>query len=187
MGEELPWVFWAYRATHRSCTGETPFRMAYGTYDLFTVEVGLELYRTEVYNVKINNFGLRANVDLLEEEREVVHQRNVKYLLQAAQHYDSGIKKRSFSIGDFVRRESEVVISMPMKQGKIQPNREGPYKVIEFVRSGTYKLETLAGEMIKTLGMLVAFENSTGKKISCTFSLYFPIVFIPKIASLIDE
>ncbi|XP_074346835.1 uncharacterized protein LOC141685641 [Apium graveolens] len=71
--EELPWVLWDYRTTPRSSTGETLFWLAYGTDALVPVEVGLESYRTEVYNVEINNFGLRANVDLLEEERDAFH------------------------------------------------------------------------------------------------------------------
>ncbi|XP_074373646.1 uncharacterized protein LOC141713996 [Apium graveolens] len=121
--------------------------MAYETEALIPVDVGLESYRIEVYNVESNNFGLRANVDLLEEEREVAHQRNMKYLLQAAQHYDSGIKKRSFGVGDLVLRE--LTAFMPAKQGKLQPNWEGPYKVIEVVHPGTYKLETLAAKAMK--------------------------------------
>ncbi|XP_074342227.1 uncharacterized protein LOC141679697 [Apium graveolens] len=81
--EELHWILWAYRTTPRSSTGETPFRMAYGTKALVPVKVGLKSYRTEVYNLETNSFGLKANMDLLEEEREAAHQRNVKYLLQA--------------------------------------------------------------------------------------------------------
>ncbi|XP_074347791.1 uncharacterized protein LOC141686647 [Apium graveolens] len=131
----------------RSSTRETPFRLAYGTEALVPVEVGLESYRTEVYNVQTNTFGLRANVDLLEEKREASHQRNMKYLLQAAQHYDSEIKKRLFSIGDLILRE--LAASMPTRQGKLQPIWEGPYKVIEVIRPGTYKQETLADEAIK--------------------------------------
>ncbi|XP_074347595.1 uncharacterized protein LOC141686459 [Apium graveolens] len=121
--------------------------MAYGTEALVPVEVGLESYRIETYNVVTNSFGLKANVDLLEEEREASHQRNMRYLLQAAQHYDSNAKKRSFGVGDLVLRE--LAASMPAKQGKLQPNWEGPYKMIEIVHPGTYKLETLSGEAIK--------------------------------------
>ncbi|XP_074374041.1 uncharacterized protein LOC141714420 [Apium graveolens] len=121
--------------------------MAYGTETLISVEVGLKSYRTETYNAATNSFGLRADVDLLEEEREAAHQRNMRYLLQAAQHYDSNVKKRSFGVGYLVLRE--LVASMPAKRGKLQPNWEGPYKVIEVIRPGTYKLETLSGEAIK--------------------------------------
>ncbi|XP_074346703.1 uncharacterized protein LOC141685508 [Apium graveolens] len=59
--------------SRRSSTGETPFRLAYEIDALVPVEVGLESYRTAVYNVEINNFGLRANADLLEEKREAAH------------------------------------------------------------------------------------------------------------------
>lgn len=68
--EELPWVLWVYRTIPRSSIGETPFRLAYGTYALIPVEVGVDSYQTEVFNFETNEFGLRANVDLLEEERE---------------------------------------------------------------------------------------------------------------------
>ncbi|XP_074326562.1 uncharacterized protein LOC141664508 [Apium graveolens] len=121
--------------------------MAYGTEALVLIEVGLESYRTEVYNMETNSFGLRADMALLEEEKEAAHQRNMKYLLQAAQHYDSSIKNRSFGVGDLVLRE--LAASMPARQGKLQPNWEGPYKVIEVVRPGTYKLKTLTGKAIR--------------------------------------
>ncbi|XP_074347701.1 uncharacterized protein LOC141686576 [Apium graveolens] len=91
--EELPWVLWAYRTTPRSSTGETPFILSYGTYALLSIEVGLESYQTEVFQIENNEVGLRANIDLLEEESEAAHQRNLKYQLQAAQYYDSGVKK----------------------------------------------------------------------------------------------
>ncbi|XP_074378503.1 uncharacterized protein LOC141720048 [Apium graveolens] len=133
--------------TPRSSIGKTPFRMTYRTEALVPVEVGLESYRTEVYNMETNSFGLRENMDLLEDKREAAQQRNMKYLLQAAHHYNSNIKKRSFRIEDLVLRE--LAASIPAKQGKLQPNWEGPYKVIDIVYPGTYKLETLTGEAIK--------------------------------------
>lgn len=67
---------------------------------LIPVEVGLESYRTEVFDMETKKFELRENLDLLEEEREAIHQRKVKYQLQAAQYYDSGVKKRSLYIGN---------------------------------------------------------------------------------------
>ncbi|XP_074337302.1 uncharacterized protein LOC141674494 [Apium graveolens] len=77
--EELSWVLWAYRTTPRSSTGETPFRLTYGTDALLPIEVGLESHRTEVFGIESNKVGLRANIDLLEEEREAAHQRNLKF------------------------------------------------------------------------------------------------------------
>ena len=39
--EELPNVLWAYRTTVRTPTGETPFRLTYGTKAVIPVEVGV--------------------------------------------------------------------------------------------------------------------------------------------------
>lgn len=130
--EELSWVLWATRTTLRSSTGETPFILAYGIYVLVPVEVSLDSYCMEVYNMKNNEFGLRVNMDLLEENREVAHQRNLKYQLQASQYYDQNIKKRSFQVGDLVLRE--LATSMPTKQGKVQPNQKAPYSVIDIIQ-----------------------------------------------------
>lgn len=77
---------------------------------------------------------------------EAAHQRNLQYQLQAAQYYDSGIKKRFFQVGDLVLRE--LTTSLPMKQGKLQPNWERPYKAIKVVRPGTHKLDDLRGSLI---------------------------------------
>ncbi|XP_074323840.1 uncharacterized protein LOC141660752 [Apium graveolens] len=140
--EELPWVLWAYRTTPRSFTGETPFRLAYGTKALFPVEVGLNSYRTEIFSIESNKVGLRANIDLLEKEREVAHQRNLKYQFQAAQYQDSGMKKRNFFIDDLILRE--LATSIPTKQGKLQPNWKGPYSMAEVIKPRTYKLKTMA-------------------------------------------
>ncbi|XP_074378398.1 uncharacterized protein LOC141719936 [Apium graveolens] len=148
--------------------------MAYGTEALILVEVGLKSYRTEAYNIEANSFGLRANVDLLEEEREASPQRNMKYLLQAALHYDSNIKKRSFGVGDLVLRE--LAASMPTKQGKLQPNWEGPYKVIEVVHPGTYKLETLLGEAIKNTWHTIIFESFISRKFIKKLSLHLNFI-----------
>ncbi|XP_074335982.1 uncharacterized protein LOC141673148 [Apium graveolens] len=79
--KELSWVLWGYRTTPRLSTRETSFRLAYGTDVLLPTEVGLDSYRTKVFNIESNEVGLRANIDLLEEEREAAHQRNLKYQL----------------------------------------------------------------------------------------------------------
>ena len=47
---ELPSVLWAYRTTARTPTGETPFRLAYGTEGVIHTEVGLTSYRVESYD-----------------------------------------------------------------------------------------------------------------------------------------
>lgn len=145
--EELPWVLWAYQTTPRTSTGETPFKLVYGTNVLVPVKVGLEVYRSKVFSIEENEIGLKMNLDLLKEESNAAHRRNMRYQSQVAQYYDSNIKKRSFAIGDWVLRELSA--SMPTRQGKLQPNREGPYRVAEVIRPGTYKLVEADGSPIK--------------------------------------
>lgn len=57
------------------------------------------------------------------------------------------LKKGSFQVGDLALRE--LVASMMAKQGKLEPNWEGPYKVTEVIRPGTYKLVGEDGSSIK--------------------------------------
>ena len=48
--DELPSVLWAYRTTARTPTGETLFRIAYGSDTVIPAEVGLTSYRVENYD-----------------------------------------------------------------------------------------------------------------------------------------
>ncbi|KAL8116631.1 hypothetical protein AgCh_022977 [Apium graveolens] len=75
---------------------ETPFRLACGTDALLMVEMGRDTFPTQVFDLENNKVGLRANVDLLEEESEVDHEKNLKYQLQGAHYYDSRVKEHNF-------------------------------------------------------------------------------------------
>ncbi|MCI89481.1 gypsy retrotransposon integrase-like protein, partial [Trifolium medium] len=63
-------VLWAYRTTPHSTTGETPFRLAYGTEAIIPVEIGEPSRRTEQpLDEEMNNEALREELDLVEEIR----------------------------------------------------------------------------------------------------------------------
>ena len=68
--EELPNVLWAYRTTARTLTGETPFRLTYGTESVIPVEVGVTSIRQEVLCEENNDDQLRINLDCLDEVRD---------------------------------------------------------------------------------------------------------------------
>ncbi|MCI29485.1 gypsy retrotransposon integrase-like protein, partial [Trifolium medium] len=54
--EELHSVLWSYRTTPHSTTGETPFRLTYGTDAVIPVEIGASSYWTEIpLDEEINN------------------------------------------------------------------------------------------------------------------------------------
>ena len=51
--KELPNVFWVYRMTTRVPTGETPFRLTFGT-EAILVEVGLTGLKVKTYEGQRN-------------------------------------------------------------------------------------------------------------------------------------
>lgn len=57
--DELFHVLWAYRSTPRTTTGESPFKLAYGTAALVPVEVRLLSFRNICFNLEKNGEGLR--------------------------------------------------------------------------------------------------------------------------------
>ena len=65
--DELPSVLWAYRTTARTPTGETPFRLAYGSDAVIPAEVGLTSYRVENYDEDKNEEAMRLQLNLMDK------------------------------------------------------------------------------------------------------------------------
>ena len=139
---ELPGVLWAYRMTVRTPTGETPFKLAYGSEAFITVEVHMANHRVMTYQVKDNEEQLRLCHDLIDEVRMDAEHRIVRYKTLMARQHDAMVSPRRFNIGDFVLKRVSLATKNPA-QGKLGPNWEGPYKVINCKRQGSYYLETL--------------------------------------------
>ena len=59
-----------------------------------------------------------------------------------AKHYNTKVKPRLFQVRGLVLRKVTMATRDPA-QGKLGPNWEGPYKIIDHHRKGTYYLETL--------------------------------------------
>ena len=77
--KELLNVLWAYKTTARTPTGETPFRLTFGTEAVIPVKIGLTNFRTCTYNYESNNSQLRLNLDLLDEARDQAEARTKAY------------------------------------------------------------------------------------------------------------
>lgn len=63
------------------------------------------------------------------------------YQQKVARYYNLRVKGKLFWPSDLVLRKTEA--SQSGELGKLSPNWEGPYQVVEAVQSGTYKLEHL--------------------------------------------
>ncbi|XP_077232665.1 uncharacterized protein LOC143870036 [Tasmannia lanceolata] len=143
---ELYHVLWAYHTTPRTPTGESPFNLSFGTEAVIPVDIGTPSPRVTSFNEQLNGDGLRANLDLLEEIREESRIRVAAYKQKISNYHDSKIRPREFRTGDLVLRRAAV--SQPTKVGKLSPTWEGPYRVKEIIRPGSYKLETLEEHLL---------------------------------------
>ncbi|XP_065623716.1 uncharacterized protein LOC136065020 [Quercus suber] len=131
--DELPSVLWAYRTTVRTPTGETPFKLAYGTEAVIPAEVHVANHRVTTYQDEANEEQLRLNLDLIDEVRMDTEQRMARYKNLMARWYDAMVKPRRFNIGDLVLKRVSLATKNPA-HGKLGPNWEGPYRVINCKR-----------------------------------------------------
>ncbi|XP_065039389.1 uncharacterized protein LOC135673917 [Musa acuminata AAA Group] len=142
--EELPSVLWAMRTTPKTDSGESPFSLAFGTEVVLPPEVVFPTLRTLGYKQVDSEEGLRAHLDLLEERRARAHLRALAYKKAVVRMYNRRVRPRPIKIKDLILRKAEVT-NPTRAGGKLAPNSEGPYRVYDMVREGTYRLETMEG------------------------------------------
>ena len=118
--EELPNVLWAYRTTARTPTGETSFRLTYGTEAVIPVKVGVTSTRQAAFREEGNDEKLRLNLDCLDEVRDKASSRMVKYQQKMAEYYNKRVKLRQLDIGDLILRKVSAATKDP-NQGKLGP------------------------------------------------------------------
>ena len=145
--EELPNVLWAYKTTARTPTGETPFRLTYGTKAVIPVEVGVTSIRRGTFSEGLNDNELRLNLDFLDEVKDKASSKMTKYQKKMVEYYNKSVKLRRLDIGDLVLCKTTTATKNPT-QGKLGPTWEGPYRVIHYLRQGSYHLETMDGQRL---------------------------------------
>ena len=158
--DDLPSVLWAYRTTARTPTGETPFRLTYGSEAIIPAEVGLASYRVENYDKDENEKVMRLQLDLVDEVRAAAKQRLARYQNLMAKHYNSSVRHRDFQVGDLVIRKVMGATRDP-SQGNLSPNWEGPYRIASWQRKSTSKLWTK--KSCSTHGTRSTYKNTTGR------------------------
>nr|XP_025640917.1 uncharacterized protein LOC112735606 [Arachis hypogaea] len=143
----IPEILWGYNTSIQSATGETPFKLVYGAEALIPVEVSIPTIRTDLYNQPNNQQARLAELDLAEEERDIsaIKQRARKRYLEQRHH--KRVVHRFFNNGDLVLRRTEDA-RKPSSHGKLAANWEGPFRVLQNLGKGAYKLETLGGEQL---------------------------------------
>ncbi|GJX27943.1 reverse transcriptase domain-containing protein [Tanacetum coccineum] len=83
--EEVPNVWWAHRTMKKTSNGETPFSLTYGTEAV-----------------------IPAEIDLLDEQKEIAAIREARYKQQVKKYYNKKVQHVQFKVGEFVLRRNEV-------------------------------------------------------------------------------
>lgn len=71
----------------------------------------------------------------------------VRYQDLMAKHYNTKVRPRLFSIKDLVLRKV-MTATKDATYGKLGPNWERPYGVVDYYKRGTYHLEMLNGQRL---------------------------------------
>ena len=90
--DEQPGVLWAYRTIVRTPTGETPFKLAYGSKTVIPAEMHMANHMVMKYHDEENEEQLCLNLDLIDEVRMDVKQRTARYKNLMARQYDAMMK-----------------------------------------------------------------------------------------------
>ena len=131
-------MLWVYRTTKCSSTGETPFAMVYGTEAAISTEISLPTSRSNIADMHtVNQTQLLLNLDLAEETKQIAQIKLASYQQQARNFYAHKVKPCSFVVGDWVLHR------IPMPQIKLQPNWDGPFKIVKVIGNGAYKLKEI--------------------------------------------
>ena len=109
----------------RTPTGETPFRLTYGSEAVIPVEVEVSSIRREVWHKEDNNDQLRINLDCLDEVRDKASSKMMIYQQKMVEYYNKRVKLRRLDIGDLVLRKVTIV-TRDSTQGKLGPTWKVP-------------------------------------------------------------
>ncbi|RWV78272.1 hypothetical protein GW17_00060781, partial [Ensete ventricosum] len=81
--------------------------------------------------------GLRANLDLLEEQRAEAHLRALVYKKVVVKLYNQNVHPQQVNVDDLALRKAEIRYTTHAR-GKLTSNWEGPHRVTSIVRDKTY-------------------------------------------------
>nr|KYP41363.1 hypothetical protein KK1_037267 [Cajanus cajan] len=86
----------------QSPTKETPFRLAYGTDAMISVEIGEPSLRQQQFNEQTNDEALNVELDLIDEVRDRALINMEACRARVARKHKTKVKPREFQPGDLV-------------------------------------------------------------------------------------
>ena len=96
------------------------------------------------YNEEANSQLQREELDLLPEIREIARIREEALKRRMASRYNQKVVPRGFAENDLILIQNDIRTTRP-GEGKLAANWKGPYRVIEVLGKGYYRLSELDG------------------------------------------
>ena len=143
-------TLWGYRSSTKTAAGFTPFSLVYGIDAIAPTELLVPSPRI------LHGIDLKADADIcvegrvadlegLEETRELAQVRSLWYYQKLASAYGKTLQTRIFAKGQMVLRTVDHVRRGLPLPSKFAPNWEGSYLIREAYDSGYYKLAKVDG------------------------------------------
>ena len=147
----LPDTLWAYRKSPKSATGFSPFSLLYGKEVVSPVEVmtpSLRVMQIQGKEKEEEVFAAKMCEDLegLDERREEVQERSLKYKQRMTETYGRMTKERVFAEGKLVLKVANYVRRGMARPSKFAPKWEGPLVIREAHLNGYYHLAQMDGK-----------------------------------------
>ncbi|KAA0053732.1 uncharacterized protein E6C27_scaffold135G001090 [Cucumis melo var. makuwa] len=141
--EKIREALWAYRTTHRTPTGVTPYSLVYGVEAVLLLEKEIPSLRMAIQEglTTEDNARLRLQeLEALDEKRLKAQQALECYQARMSKAFDKQVRPRSFQVGDLVLAVRRPIITTRHTGNKFTPKWDGPYIVKEVFTNGAYKI-----------------------------------------------
>ena len=143
--EHLVDVLWACRSSVKTAMGFSPFSLVYGMEAISPVELvvltpRVVLEESQEDTEDTNNEKRLADLEGVEEERELAKRRSQRYQQRMTRAYAQAVRPSAFTEGQLVLRTAEHVRKNLPGPSKFAPKWEGSYIIKEAHDSGYYYL-----------------------------------------------
>src|SRR4051812_19847036 len=103
--------------------------------------------RLEYFDEEKNEEGLKLCDEMIDEVRDNAIRRIISQKHVISRRYNSKVKHRQLQVRDLMLKKAEFSTA-EKRDGKLGASWEGPYKIIQVLTPGTYKLEDMQGKAL---------------------------------------
>ncbi|XP_056688315.1 uncharacterized protein [Spinacia oleracea] len=144
----MPEILWCNRTAIKEATGESPFKLSFGSEAVIPAEMALPTMRIQHYDEERNDQLLRHQLDFMPEIRMKAEVSSAAYKSRMSRAYNKKVRHRPLGVGDLVLRRTAAT-GKGNAQGKLTANWEGPYQMWEEIVPGSYRLMQMDGTALK--------------------------------------